>query len=251
MTWTYDVEQRPRLEVRVPAGRITVETGNEGSISVSVTGGGAESVEVGQTGDTVFVRRLQGGWFRSGSVAVSAVVPTGCEIEVSVASADIDLRGAMGATTVKSASGDLRAETVASLDVSSASGNLQVDDVEGDAGISTASGDVTLGSVNGRLNVKLASGDLEVGRVCGAAKCSSASGDLRVRRFEGDEITIKSVSGDTTVAFPAGTRLVADCTSLSGAIRFPKGDGPQFEGERREVRMSGRSVSGGISVERC
>lgn len=251
MSDTYTVGVRPRLELRVPSGRIRIGPGAQGSITIDVSGRGADALEVGQSGDTVYVRRLQGGnWLRSGSVVVDAVVPNGCEIDVSVASADLDIRGEMGATSVKTASGTVRAETVSSLSVSSASGDVDVQMVTGDADCSCASGDVSLGEVGGRLTAKLASGDLEVGRAASMARCSSASGDLRIHRFEGDDVTVKSVSGDVRVAFPTGIRLEADCTSLSGAIRFPEGGGSPVEGERRTVRLSGRSVSGGIRVER-
>ncbi len=251
MNQMFVVGERPRLEVRIPSGRVDITSGPDGSVFVEIQGRGAEAIEVEQVGDTVTVRRDPGGGWSRGAARVTAVVPAAAHIAISVASADVDLRGDLGSASIKTASGDLQIDKVASLEVNTASGEVSASKVGGDVNISSASGDISLGEVRGRLTVKLASGDLVVDRVGGSVRCGSASGDLLIRRCEGEEVSVKSVSGDSSIGFPAGTRLDADCTSLSGTISFPAPTSQALVGERRVVRFSGRSVSGGIRVERC
>lgn len=250
MSHSFVVGERPRLEVRIPSGRISISEGLGGLVVVDLEGRGADSIEVVQVGDTVAVRRIEGGRLRSSSVVVRAEVPAGCRIEMALASADVEVTGGVGSIVLRTASGDLRADSAASLDATSASGDISVGTVAGDVSIASASGDVHLGSVGGKLSVKLASGDMAVREVAGACRCSSASGDITVGACHGDEVSVKTVSGDLRLGFPPGIRLEADCTSLSGRIRFPEPaeDGP--EGDRRYVRLAGRSVSGDIVVER-
>src|SRR5262249_38665808 len=101
----------------------------------------------GVTEVVVEIPRKGAGWGflgRGPSVGVRASCPEATSADVSTASADATARGPLGDFEVKSASGDVALETVASLKAT------------------TASGDVTAAEVLGETNVKTASGDVEI-----------------------------------------------------------------------------------------
>lgn len=250
----YEVGRSPRLEVRVQAGRIDVEEGPEGTIRVEVGGRDGDDVEVSSTGDVVsVVQRTSGGrgWasFSSG-LRIRAVVPQGTDVEISGASTDAYLGGALGRVTAKTASGDIVATSVDDLEVKSASGDVRVETVVGSMQVASASGDVWVAELGGRGSVTVASGDLRIDRASGDLRVSTASGDVRVERYEGSDLSVKSVSGDLRVGIPAGTDLDLDISSFSGDVRLPERAEGASDRRGKLVRFSARSVSGDVLIDR-
>jgi DUF4097 and DUF4098 domain-containing protein YvlB len=149
--------------------------------------------------------------------------------------------------------------------VETASGDVVVGNVRGDASIRSASGDVRLTDVGGRLDAAAASGDIR-GEVVGSVEVKSASGDVRLRevrrdalvrtasgdvtvgRFSGDSFDVKSISGDITVGVPPGRRYDVEFSTLSGEIRtdFPI-QGAEEAGS--PARLEVKTVSGDIRVK--
>ena len=118
--------------------------------------------------------------------------------------------------------------------MNTASGDVQVEDVERDVKIRSASGDVRLGAVGGRADVNTASGDVQVDSAGGggddplrvrrrpdrrggeAGELQTASGDMRIGSIAEGEVDVKSASGDVLVGIKQGSRLHVDARSLSG-----------------------------------
>jgi hypothetical protein len=246
----FDVGERPRLEVRVPSGRVDITRGARGRIEVEVSGPGSDRVELGQIGDTVVVDRSDG--FGRGKVNVTARVPEGCDVEAALGAADLRADVALGEATIRSAAGDVRLESAKSLVVSLASGDLDVEAVAGRARVNTASGDVAARVVEGDLVCSTASGDVAIGEVTGDVTVKTASGDVRLSRCEGTEVRVSTVSGDTCVGLPPGRRVEVDINSLTGRVRLPE---PSGAGEaptpRATVRLKCVSVSGDVEVRRA
>lgn len=249
MNRDFTVGTRPRLELRAQSGRVDIHAGEPGVIRLSIEGRGADAVTVEQHGDTVSVREDRGGWLRGGSVRMVAEVPDGSNLDISGAATDVFIHGSLGAIDVRTASGDLSFEDVDTVNVKSASGDVRGGVVRGDATVATASGDIYLDRVDGRLTASQASGDLRVDTVGDELRCTTASGELRVSRCLGDDISLKSVSGDVSIGLPKGTRLEADITTLSGEVYLPQGQSETPDGPRRRVRLWAKSISGDISIE--
>src|SRR5690606_13599982 len=153
---------------------------------------------------------------RRGSARIVADVPTGTDVRVKSASADITARAALGALQVRSASGDIRADDVVRADVSVATGDIAIDLARSDAELRATSGDVVVGTVGGRLSATLLSGDLRTSTVSGDADVEAASGDVTISRFDGSAITVRTMSGDIRVGLPTGIRVEPELTTLSG-----------------------------------
>ena len=248
--YRFDVGESPRVEFRIQAGRIDCETGGPGQVAIEITGRGAEEIAVDQHGDAIVVREDRSGWIRSGSVRITATIPTGTDVELAGASTDLYVDGEVGVLVIRTASGDVSFGSAGRLDVKTASGDVRGGRVSGSAVISSASGDAHLERVDGDLTARLASGDVDVQVVGGDLEVQSASGDVQVERCLGDEIELKSVSGDLRLGLPSGIRLDANFNTLSGAIHLPESRNEASTDDRRRVRMNAKTVSGDIRIER-
>lgn len=259
----FTVSGTARLEVDVASGTIRVGVGDEGAVRVSIDAADGADVEVTQMGDVVSVRQPTRWLMRGRTLQVAVWLPAGSDVTVQSASADVQLRGELGAVRVRSSSGDIDIDVVDRLEVGTASGDVRMHACNGTATISTSSGDVVIGHVGGAFAGSHASGDVRVDEAAGAVDVGTASGDVTIRRCFGDDIAIKTVSGDVTVGLPPGIRVHPDISTLSGRTTMPTpagsgsagsgsaGSGSAGSGSRRDVRLRLRTVSGDIRVERA
>ena len=245
----YTVGGHAEIEIELAAGSITMRAAESGTVSVQVESSGSSELDLTQIGDTIAIRQGRRG--RSARVAIEA--PVGTDLWVRGASIDVSAHGALGVLRSKTTSGDLQADDVVRLDVTMSSGDARIGTVRDEAQVATASGDVLIRSVGGRLNVTLASGDLRVEKVGGDVEAGTASGDVSISRFDGSAIAVRTVSGDVRIGLPSGIRVDPQISTMSGSVRLPDGPSPvsATSGERRQVRLRVRTVSGDIRVERA
>ena len=247
----FAVEGRARLDVNVPTGSIQVHVGEDGAVDVSIESTNTDEFEVTCIGNSVSVVQPSRWLMRSTNTRLVVRVPRGSDVEVRSASGDVELRGMLGAVRARTASGDVDAEHVGRLEANTASGNARVAAASGDASFNTASGDVSLGRIDGRLTASLASGDLRAEWTSGSVDVGTASGDVSIARCDGDEIVVKTVSGDIHLGLPSGIRVEPEIATLSGRTVLPEPSGaPSSTTTRRVVRVRLRSVSGDIRIDR-
>lgn len=206
-------------------------------------------------------------WFSWGSddhvaLSIEVRVPPGAHVDVSAASASVELVGRYGDASVHTASGNVALEQIdGQLAVHTASGSVRVDRVGASGSVQTASGSVTVGSAGSTLEVKTASGGVAVGDVSDALGVTSASGSVAVGTVKG-HLEVKSASGSVAVG-EAGRGLEVNAVSGSVEIGTAEGDchietasgGQRFKrlgtGRARLRSVSGRIVVGvapGIAV---
>lgn len=243
-TREFEVGERPRLEIGLISGRVDVETGPAGRLTVQVDAPGG--VVVQRTGDIIVIGRGDQAP-PLGKVRCWARVPEGTVLDFHSASASLWAGGRLGAVRARTASGSISLEKVESAVVKTASGSVQVEVAAGDVDVSTASGSVRLGEVSGAVRVTTMSGNVRV-EVAARARCRTVSGEIRLDRCTGPEVDLKTVSGNLVVGVPTGTRVDADLVSQSGRIELPSG-GPTRPPER-EMRVRVRTVSGDLRIER-
>jgi len=71
----------------------------------------------------------------------------------------------------------------------------------------SASGDLRVGYIGGDATVSSASGDVVVGQAGGSVRVKSASGDVRLESVRRGEARLSTASGDVEVGVPAGEPL--------------------------------------------
>ena len=156
---------------------------------------------------------------RQPSLEIIVTVPTGSSIDIETATADVQTRGAFDSADVTTASADVSLSHVSGrLQVATASGDIHVGRGEGPVQARTASGDVRLDvSVTG-ASVQTASGDVLVGRLSGDLTARSASGDVIVATASAGSVQAKTMSGDVVIGVADGMLLWLDMHSLSGDV---------------------------------
>jgi DUF4097 and DUF4098 domain-containing protein YvlB len=286
-TETFQTPGETRLDIRLGAGEIRVETAevqettvvleplrdNESS-TAAVENARVELRDRGNGHEIVIdVRdRARGlGIFRGAEVLVAITSPEGTSVETKSGSADVEGRGRFGSVKVETGSGDVEfTEIAGEANISAASGDVQLSSVGGDAQVNTASGDVQIRQIGGEAKINSASGDVIIREVQGELSVNSASGDVLVREAgssvgintaSGDQalgsvvsgkVTLKSASGDLKVGIREGTSLWVDARSRSGEVRseLPVSDLPP-DGNGPTVELRASTMSGDVTVTRA
>lgn len=246
---TFSLNGPADLDVSVPSGSLTIESGSPGRVEVYVDSKDTEGWRVEQSGDSVWVTYERGFPGRGGRARVRIVTPERSSLKAKTASADIIARVDLGAVAVNTASGEVRLEDVASASIKTASGDVKLGHVEEALTIRSASGDVRADTVGGTLSITTASGDTRVERVRGPVSVTSASGDVSLGAFAGDDLEMATMSGDLDVGLIAGRVIKLRANTLSGSVHLPEvRSAPSETGP--EVSVSLKSVSGDLRIRR-
>jgi len=147
--------------------------------------------------------------------------------------------------------------------ISTASGDLNAENITGRVEMSTASGEVSLKGVSGEIRASSASGAVRVKDAAGSVNASSASGDVEVElsRVDGDgEMRFSTASGNVHVRLPSSIDATVEMSTVSGDIEtnFPiqvrqseYGPGKRARGQlgagSRRLKIS--SSSGDVSLK--
>jgi DUF4097 and DUF4098 domain-containing protein YvlB len=191
--------------------------------------------------------------FDRGEITMHVTAPLQADVEISTASADIELRGTLGGLKAQVASGDLRAEELnGRVDVKSASGDVELQVVGGEASIATASGDIYVRAVHGEATMRSASGDVQVDEAADSLTVQTASGDQSVGSVTSGRVVMQSASGDQQVGIKRGSRVHLDVKTMSGdaSSELEVGDAPPA-GDSPMVDLRATSMSGDIRVARA
>ena len=199
-----------------------------------------------------YPKRRGGILSRGPRIGVRVRCPHGAAADVTTSSADVRGVGRLGDVAVKTASGDVALDAVASGRLTSASGDIAVRSCDGTLSLNTASGDVEVGTASGPLTANLVSGDARVADARAALSVNTVSGDQVVESSAGAPVRLQSVSGDVRVDVAPGLRLWIDASSVSGSVSSqlePSDDAPAGIEPVGELRV--RSVSGDVQIGRA
>jgi hypothetical protein len=241
-TETFHTPGELSLRIRIPAGRVDLETvdGEETRVEIEGGPGVEEEAVIAARGGEVVVeieeRRLL--FLRTSPDArVRVTCPPGARLEVKAVSADLTARGDWGPADVKTVSGDVQVERVA-----------------GDLTVKTVSGDVAADAVSGRATVQSVSGDVRLDDAGGSVTAQTVSGDVRLGGVREGSVMLKSVSGDMLVGIRSGSSLWVDAKSVSGdtSSELEVGDTPpDGEGQGPLVELRATAMSGDIRIVRA
>lgn len=243
---TFQIQGDPRLNVKVPAGEIDIETqpGTEAFVRLTPIVDDADSrdaieratVELHGSELVVVVKEKLLRFGSHPEIRAEVRCPDGTSARLQTASGDIRARGRLGDTKTHVASGDVKLERVdGRLDVHSASGDVEVGFVRDDAAVHTASGDLVLRRSDAEVGVR------------------SASGDVTLEDAGGGPIRVHSASGDVRIAVRPARRVAVDVRTVSGEASSDiplDGDGDEA-GDAPLVAIQVNGVSGDVRIERA
>lgn len=258
MERTFETPTPPRLDLRLPSGAIEVDAVETDRTEIRLDGPDdlLERATVEQRGDTILVDvPSRKGFFLGWSGPELRLVvrcPADARLAARTKSADVTVRGPLASADVASASGDVELDTVArGAEVKTASGDVEIRET-GSLVANTASGDVSVRIVHGTLKVNAVSGDVQIDSAGGDADVSSVSGDATLRAVHHGSVRVNAVSGDVEVGIRRGSRVHVDASTLSGDTHSDLelgGDAAAGDGPVVELRV--KTVSGDISVVRA
>jgi len=259
------------LDLRVPSGRIDLETGPGTATEIELDArGGADQVRELLEDARIELREVRGGhevvvdveakrglglgFLRRVEIRLRVSSPEGTHVRAETASADLRGRGHFGSLQAKAASGDVDLDEIAGdVEVEAASGDVNLGSVGGATDISTASGDIRLARADGPLTARAASGDVRVDEASGGTKIRTASGDQRIGAVAEGSVELQSMSGDITVGVRQGSNLWVDARAMSGELssEVELDDVPTSDDGGPLVELRATSMSGDIDVVRA
>ena len=255
--YTFDTPQPVDLRIRAASGTVTVTAADTGTSTVEViplddaARDLAENTTVRLDGNRLTVEmpeRMAGFSLRRRRIEITVTVPTGSSLSSRTASARVIATGRYATAVVHTASGE-----------------VSLDTIDGDAEVHCASGDVTIGSAratkvhsaSGRVRIDHAAGDVEVHAASGqirvgvadaSVNAKTASGDITVEDVRTGVVSLNAASGDLHIGVRAGVTAHLDVSSVSGRIRsdLPVDDAAPESGSTLAVRA--RTMSGNVVI---
>jgi len=266
MQKTFDVTGPIKVEIELASGDIDLDASLEGRAEVELVAHDEESQKLVDAARVEFtngrllvdVPQKRSGFslaivFGRGGITCRVRCPEGSDVTTRTKSADVRVRGTIGALSASTASGDAGADHVlGDAQMKSASGDLAIARADGGVTAQTASGDIELGVVQGKVSANSASGDVTIAEAYGDLDVNTVSGDQVHSAVMRGRVSAQAVSGDVLIGVRRGSKAYLDCSTVSGDTSSeldsidaaPTDDGPLVE-------IRAKTVSGDIRITRA
>jgi len=266
------------LAIDVPVGRIEVTASERTDVEVRVDPSNpskkadvravAETVVEYQDGRvTIAAPHRYSPFSGSESVDVTVDLPSGSRLTADTSVGRIRTHGPLGATRIKSTTGDVSIERVEQLQVHASSGEVAVGHVDGDleltsgngstrvdyvggaAAIKASNGDLHVGVAGGALTAKLANGSINILEALDSVAARSSYGKVRIEEVSSGAIQLDASYGEVLVGIRRGVAAWLDIQSKNGVVRNDMNahEGPAGSEGTVEVRV--RTSYGDITVQ--
>ncbi|MFE5915276.1 DUF4097 domain-containing protein [Streptomyces wedmorensis] len=277
---SFDTPEPISATARVDAGSIQFTAGDRPDTVVEVRPRdpkkdqdvrAADQTEVSYASGTLTIKTPKQRYLvgRTGTVDVTVELPTGSNVELTGAWAQVIGEGRLGEVRVKTSAGDVRLDTTGPLHLTASHGSITVDRVEGKAEITTSSGSLrvglvdgpavlknshgttTVGTATGDLRVSGANGDIDITRAGGSVVATTAHGTLRLGEVTRGKVQLETAYGAIEVGIREGTAAWLDVNSGSGQVRnsLTASESPAETEDTVEVRA--RTRHGNIDIRRA
>jgi len=183
-------------------------------------------------------------------------VPKKSRVDFEGVSTDLELSDIEGGTSVRSVSGDIRADHIAKrMHINSVSGEIDVTDASGKAKITTVSGDLRLELSSTEVSVNTVSGEVDLAmEAMDSLSASTVSGELDIsgQLNESGNISMNSVSGDIQLRLAGPVNARIDVNAGPGgdiSNRITSDDPRDIFPAQMELKTSAGDASGNIRIK--
>jgi len=205
---------------------------------------------------------------RRRSVEVRIDVPTGSQVRGDTGMGDFRFAGRLGECRLKSGVGHFELDRTGPLRLHTATGNITVDSVDGDAEISTSSGTVrigeidgsavvknsngptTIGKVGGDLRMRASNGDISVAEASAGVDAKTANGAIRIGEVVHGSVLLKTSMGDIEVGIGEDTAAWLDVNTTSGRVRNSLDEAASRPDRSQTVEVRAHTSFGDITIQR-
>jgi hypothetical protein len=240
---TGDVAAAHQTRVEYADGRLLIKAPN--GWRRYAPRGGQESIDVDI--------ELPAGSELRGDAAVAALHGTGrlgeCHFKISAGSIDI---ADAGPVQLRTSAGDITVGRVAGdAELTTSSGALRVESIDGTAVVKNSNGDTRIGEIAGDLRVSGANGDIVVDRARATVVAKTANGDVRFGEVARGAIQAETARGRVDIGVAEGVAAWLDLKTSFGNVRnsLDAAAPPAVGAETVEVRA--RTAFGDITVHRA
>ena len=129
------------------------------------------------------------------SVDVQVELPAGSQLRGETGVAALRCRGRLGECRYKTGVGDIQLDRAGAVQLRTGVGDITVERAGGDAELTTGSGSLRIDGIEGTAVVKNSNGDTWIGRVTGDLRVNAANGRISVDQASGT-VAAKSANGD-------------------------------------------------------
>ena len=203
------------------------------------------------------------------SVDVVVELPSGSHVSGHLQVGDLRSAGRLGEVAFKTSVGNLQVERTGQLKLTASIGQINADEVEGDAEISTSSGEIHLGEIAGSAVVKNSNGNTAIDAVAGDVQVRAANGDIRVDRAGAGvdvktsngnvrvgevvrgSVAIGTALGDLDIGIAEGTTAWLEMTTAFGNVRNQLDTASRPDASEATVEVRGRTSYGDITIHRA
>jgi hypothetical protein len=173
----------------------------------------AEQTRVEYAGGRLLIKAPKG-WKRytprggGESVDVLLELPTGSQLQGETDVAALRCQGRLGECRYKTGVGDIQLDQAGAVHLKTGAGDITVEQAGGNAELTTGSGSLRVERIDGAAVVKNSNGDTWIGEVSGTLRVSAANGRISVDRA-GEAVTAKSANGDVHLGEVAHGEILA------------------------------------------
>jgi Putative adhesin len=148
--------------------------------------------------------------FRGGgeSIDVQVELPAGSRLQGETGVAALRCQGRLGECRYKTGAGNIRLDQAGAVQLRTGAGDLTVEQAGGDAELSTGSGAVRIDRIDGAAVVKNSNGDTWIGQVTGNLRVNAANGRISVEKAR-ETVAAKSANGDVRLGEVAHGAVLA------------------------------------------
>jgi DUF4097 and DUF4098 domain-containing protein YvlB len=202
------------------------------------------------------------------SIEVTIELPEDSRVQGSTGLGDLHGTGRLGECRYKSGIGHIQLDQTGELHLHTATGNVVVEQVAGNAEISTSSGRVHVGAVAGNSVVKNSNGATTIGSTAGSMRVRAANGDITVERAEGGvdaktangsvrvldavrgTLTLETGMGDIEIGICAGTAAWLDVKTRFGRVHNTMDADAAPDAATDKVEAHADTAFGDITIHR-
>lgn len=202
------------------------------------------------------------------SIEVTVELPTGSHVQGSTGVGDLRATGRLGPVQYKTGTGRFQLEHTGEVKLHTATGNVDIDRVVGNADISTSSGRMRIGEITGTGVVKNSNGHTTIGETGGSVRVRSANGDITVEHPE-DAVdaktangsvrvleavrgthTLETSMGDIEIGIREGTAAWLDVDTRFGRVRNDMTEATAPDGSAETAEIRAKTSFGDIAIHR-
>lgn len=202
------------------------------------------------------------------SISVHIELPAGSEVRGEAAVAALHCTGRLGACHYRAAVGDIDVADAGTVDLKTAAGDIilghvagdavlttssgavRIDRVEGAAAVKNANGDTWIGEITGDLRVKAANGKIAVEHAQGDVEAKTAHGDIRLGEVMRGAVQARTAMGKVDIGIHDGVTAWLDLDTRFGVVQSDL-DAAERPADAEVVEVTARSAFGDITVRRA